>query len=208
MYDRILVPTDGSHGSTVALDHALELAAAHDATVHSLYVVSPSRVDGLSRLDEAVEGMSEYGDDLAENAARRADKRGIDCETALRRGVPNEEILDYAEETDADLIVMGTHGRTGLERYLLGSVTERVVRAATVPVMTMTPDTAPDVEDAETAVEVAREALEREGHEAVRLEDPHRGANTWVVRAETDGGTFNVHVGTDGATHVARLGEN
>jgi nucleotide-binding universal stress UspA family protein len=208
MYERILVPTDGSHGSTVALDHALELAAEHGATLRSLYVVAPSRVDGLHRPDEAVEGMTAHGEDVVENAARRAKKRGVDCETVVARGDPHEEILNDAEAAGVDLIVMGTHGRTGLERYLLGSVTERVVRAAPVPVMTMTPDTAPEVHDAETAADLARDALEREGHEDVRVEEPHRGANTWVVRAEADAGTFNVHVGSDGTTHVARIGED
>jgi nucleotide-binding universal stress UspA family protein len=206
MYDRILVPTDGSHGATVALDHAIELAVEHGATLHSLYVVSPSRVDGLSRLDDAIEGLTTYGEDLVADATRRAGKRDVDCETAIERGMPHEEILEYAAEADVDLIVMGTHGRTGLERYLLGSVTERIVRASPVPVMTMTPETAPDVDDAETATELAREALEREGHDDVTVEEPHRGASTWVVRAETEAGTFNVHVGSDGDVHVARLG--
>jgi len=62
--------------------------------------------------------------------------------TETRRGEPYRTILDYADEAVVDVIVMGTHGRRGLDRYLLGSVTEKVVRAATVPVLTIRADEA------------------------------------------------------------------
>ncbi len=77
---------------------------------------------------------------------------GIDTEAVLRVGKPHQIILDYAAKHDIDLVVMGTHGRTGLDRYLLGSVTEKVVRMSDVPVVTVR-------ENAETAPE---EDLERE----------------------------------------------
>jgi nucleotide-binding universal stress UspA family protein len=61
----------------------------------------------------------------------------VDIETVLRQGAPHTTILEYADEADVDLIVMGTHGRSGIHRYLLGSVTERVVRTADAPVLTV-----------------------------------------------------------------------
>jgi len=57
--------------------------------------------------------------------------------TAVRTGAPYERILDYADQEGADMVVMGTHGRTGVDRYLLGSVTEKVVRTADIPVLTV-----------------------------------------------------------------------
>ena len=78
--------------------------------------------------------------------ADRAAERGVPAETAVERGVPHEAILEYAAENDADAIVMATHGRTGVERFLLGSVTERVVRRSPVPVLVVR------VEDGEASV--------------------------------------------------------
>lgn len=69
--------------------------------------------------------------------AEKGDERDIPVETDVRRGNPHREILDYADEHAVDLVVMGTHGRTGLDRYLLGSVTEKVVRLSNVPVLTV-----------------------------------------------------------------------
>jgi nucleotide-binding universal stress UspA family protein len=206
MYGTILVPTDGSRGSSVASDHALELADEHGATVHALHVVSPAAAEGLARPEAAVDGLREHGEELVDRVARRAGKRGIPCETAVREGAPAGTIREYADEVGADVVVMGTHGRTGIQRYLLGSVAERVVRSSSVPVLTLSPDAVPEVTDPEAAVAVARDALEREGQTGIDVpERPSRGASTWVVRAETDGGTFNVHVGTDGTAHVARI---
>ena len=80
--------------------------------------------------------VAEHGKEIVENIA---DSVGDDVsvETVVLDGNPYERILDYADETDADLVVMGTHGRTGVDRYLLGSVTEKVVRTSDVPVLTV-----------------------------------------------------------------------
>ncbi|WP_135666052.1 universal stress protein [Halorhabdus rudnickae] len=126
MIERILFPTDGSAGATATLEHALDLAADHDASVHVLTV---GDADG------------EYpGREVLDLAADRIRDRGLDSETVLREGRPYREILEYAEEDNVDLIVMPTHGRTGLERLLLGSVTAKVMRLADVPVLTACPD--------------------------------------------------------------------
>ena len=80
-------------------------------------------------------GSATMADQLRELAHDDAVRCVVVTET--REGVPHDTILEYAEEADVDVVVMGTHGRSGLDRYLLGSVTERVVRSAEVPVLTV-----------------------------------------------------------------------
>ncbi|WP_136600858.1 universal stress protein [Salinigranum halophilum] len=138
MYDTILLPTDGSGPSEAARDHAVGLASAYDATLHVVYVVDDealraARIDS----DVVVEGFETEGETLVSEVATMAAEAGVDCETAVAHGHPHEVILEYATEHGVDLIVMGTHGRHGVSRFLLGSVTERVVRTSNVPVLTV-----------------------------------------------------------------------
>jgi nucleotide-binding universal stress UspA family protein len=136
MYETILIPTDGSDAADGAVDRALELAETYGATVHALYAVRPVYTveDGLDRVYAALEAD---GERATSEIAERAAEAGVDAVTEVRRGPPHSEILDYVDEHGVDLVVMGTHGRTGLDRYLLGSVTEKVVRLADVPVLTV-----------------------------------------------------------------------
>lgn len=140
MYDEILLPTDGSAGTTAAIAHAATLAEAYGARVHVLSVV-----DTRNRFESPISGVTPEAWNEAEreraeegiDAAVRALPDGVAVERVLREGVPQTEILAYAEEADVDLLVMGTHGRTGLDHYLIGSVTEKVVRRSPVPVLTV-----------------------------------------------------------------------
>jgi nucleotide-binding universal stress UspA family protein len=119
------------------IDHASELAAAHDAELHFLYVVNTASFANLP-METSWENVTSMLRDEGETALQVAERRsGDDTETALTEGPPSREIVDYAEEEGCDLIVMGTHGRGGLNRLLLGSVAERVVRSAPMPVMTV-----------------------------------------------------------------------
>jgi nucleotide-binding universal stress UspA family protein len=140
MYDNLLFPTDGSPGATAALDHALDVAAAHGATVHLLNVADTAQ-DSVTRIgDEVIDTLETEGERIVDEAAARANERGVSTETVVLQGEPYSTIVDYADERETDLVVMPTHGRKGLERFLLGSVTERVVRRANVPVLTVRPD--------------------------------------------------------------------
>lgn len=125
MVERILFPTDGSAGAMSTLEHALDLAVDHDASVDVLTVAG---TDGDAPDREVLE-----------LAAERVEERGLSGETVLRTGRPYQEILSYAESIDVDLLVMPTHGRTGLQRLLLGSVTARVMRLSDTPVLTARP---------------------------------------------------------------------
>ena len=89
----------------------------------------------------AVMRLEEAGYDSVEAILERATEEDVDSTVgAVRRGDPAEAILDYTEEHDVDLVVMSTHGRTGIRRFLLGSVTEQVLRSAGVPVLTVGAD--------------------------------------------------------------------
>lgn len=138
MYQHILIPTDGSDTAEHAVDEALEVADRFDATVSALYVVDTDAVGlslGAEQVDRIRQGRFDEMDDLGEDAAdatryvaERARERGLDVHEHARGGRPPSVIADFADEADVDLIAMGSHGRSGLSRVVLGSVTERVLR--------------------------------------------------------------------------------
>lgn len=139
MYETILVPTDGSSQSDAALEHAVALASHHGATVHVLYVADSNRDSLTAQGGEVVDALELEGDRITSEAIDRIEA-GVEAVGAVEVGDPVETILDYAVSVGADLMVMGTHGRRGLDRYLLGSTTERVVRRSSVPVLTVRGD--------------------------------------------------------------------
>ena len=142
MYEEILVPTDGGPAAGAAVAHAIELAASEDARIHGLFVVDESPYASMgSGAAEIIETIQQDGEQAVHNIAEEADSVGVDSTETVATGGASERITEYADENDIDVIVMGTHGREGLDRYLLGSVTERVVRSSDVPVLTVREDT-------------------------------------------------------------------
>ncbi|AFK18665.1 universal stress protein [Haloferax mediterranei ATCC 33500] len=141
MYETILVPTDGSSRSRAAANHAIDIASTYGATVHVLSVIDSSDLGLWTSADVPIEQVKEDLRDDAETAIEDvvalADGLDVPSEADIRIGVPSREILDTADEVGADLIVMATHGRTGLRHAILGSTTERVVRVSDVPVLTV-----------------------------------------------------------------------
>ncbi|QIB74958.1 universal stress protein [Halogeometricum borinquense] len=140
MFEQILFPTDGSNGAVVAFDHVLDLAVRHNATVHLLNVADTSQSSVLRRQDDDVETLVQEGERTVREAENNAQQRDVDTVTEVTSGEPYRKIIDYSETHEIDLVVMPTHGRQGLERFLIGSTTERVVRRADVPVLTIRPD--------------------------------------------------------------------
>jgi nucleotide-binding universal stress UspA family protein len=137
-YSDILVPTDGSEFAAAAVEPALEIAATFDARVHALHVVDLGDVAfsaDYTLPTELINHLQEEGEAATEELAARARDAGVDAVTEVLTGYPAREILDYAEENDIDMIAMGTAGRTGLSRFVLGSTTERVIRHAEMPVL-------------------------------------------------------------------------
>jgi nucleotide-binding universal stress UspA family protein len=138
----ILAPTDFSEQSQYAKRYALSLAQQHGATVHLMHVIqdvlpvladADSPVASAMYLTEADHSAREYL--RAEAPAELAEK--LRFELVVRRGTPFLEIVRYAREANIDMIVMATHGRTGLAHMLMGSVAEKVVRKAACPVLTI-----------------------------------------------------------------------
>jgi nucleotide-binding universal stress UspA family protein len=138
MYDRILVPTDGSSGTAKTLDHACAIASDNDSTLYALYVVD-RRLFLAAEDDTKADvraSLEAEGETALDEARTRAEAAGVEVVTERREGIPHKAIVEYADEIDADLVAMGTHGRTGRDRLAaLGSVTERVVEAADRPVL-------------------------------------------------------------------------
>lgn len=138
MYDNVLVATDGSSGTTETLEHAVSIARDNDAMVHGLYVVDRRLFLAAEKdtQDDVRQSLVEEGEVALDDIAVRGEEAGLTVETEMKDGIPHKTITEYAEETNIDLVVMGTHGRTGRDRVAnLGSVTERVVEESPVPVL-------------------------------------------------------------------------
>ena len=142
MYKRILVPIDGSDTARRGLKEAIALATEQKATLRLLYVTSdfPVMLEMSSTLnfDQYREGLHQYGREQLDNAKTLAQGLGLEVETQLRDlkgGRVADAIVDEATSAGCDLIVIGTHGRRGLNRALLGSDAESVLRASPVPVL-------------------------------------------------------------------------
>jgi nucleotide-binding universal stress UspA family protein len=136
VYDLVIVPTDGSEAAADAVEHGISHASVYDADLVFLAVVemsggaAPEQHGG-----EAVEQRREDRADHVEALAEEADAAGVGAEAVVRVGTPSSVILRYAAERGADLVVMSTHARSGVGRFLYGSVTERVIRDGEVPVL-------------------------------------------------------------------------
>ena len=143
MFKRILVPVDGSSTSNRGLEQAVQLARGNGATLCLLHVVDEhiivQHAEAMATLtEEYLEGLRESGRKVLAKAQSAADRQGISCKTVLVEnimGTVANSIVAQAKKQRADVIVMGTHGRRGVRRLVLGSDAEGVVRASPVPVL-------------------------------------------------------------------------
>ena len=135
MYDDILLPTDGSGAADAAVDNALSLAAQYDATLHVLYVADTTEYSTVTFEDDVVDPLEREGEDVVDGVVQRADAEGVVAKGVVMQGGVFETIQNYVADEGIDAIVMGTHGRRGLGRALLGSVTERTLRSTDIPVL-------------------------------------------------------------------------
>ena len=146
MFKRILVAVDGSPESSAGLDAAVALASDQQATLFALHVIDdgslPINFDGAlyppSYVDAYAEAMRTIGRKILDRTQKvaRADSVQIDCILVRSRGVSVAEVIvEQSRKLKADIIVLGTHGRRGLKRVLMGSDAEQVVREASVPVL-------------------------------------------------------------------------
>lgn len=135
----ILVPTDFSDYADYALDYAIELAHKFQARLTLLHVI---HLPPLAMGDFDASGLVTYLEEIETDAQQRlqtllsrVQQKGLQGETVMVHDVPFQAIINTAKDQDVDLIVMSTHGRTGLTHVLMGSVAERVVRLAPCPVL-------------------------------------------------------------------------
>ena len=141
MFDTIVVATDGSDSVRRAVSVAVDIAARFEAEVHAVYVVDAGEVESSpDRVREDLrDALDDEGHDALDRVADAAHDRDGDLDVTIevREGRPASEIDAYARSVDADLVAMGTRGRHGENRFLIGSVAERVVRTCPVPVLTV-----------------------------------------------------------------------
>ncbi|MGO9512900.1 MAG: universal stress protein [Steroidobacteraceae bacterium] len=142
MYKKILVPVDGSETSLLGLQHAILLAKDQKATLRLLHVVHDYLIaegrHGLARSGELLKELRESGQTILKDAASSARKQGVEADTEsveTPMGPVGAAIAEYAEQWPADLIVIGTHGRRGIRRLVMGSDAEYIVRTTPVPVL-------------------------------------------------------------------------
>lgn len=145
--NRVLIPTDFSNFSSPAMQYGLAIAARFDAEVHLLHVVPDPAMLVPEAAAFSVESMQAQSDQLKEEAMKALEKLPQDgwsdskpIVREVRIGAAFIEIIEYAREKDIDLIVIGTHGRSGLMHVLMGSVAERIVRKSPCPVLTVKPE--------------------------------------------------------------------
>jgi nucleotide-binding universal stress UspA family protein len=146
MYKKILAPLDGSEFSECSLDHVTAVAKGCQVpNVILLHVVEPqdryAGYAGISKemLGEIQKELRTNTEDYLAKVADKLKKKGVNTKTAVVEGKPSDEILNYADKNRADLIIMSTHGSSGLTRWAFGSVADKVIRHSPVPVLVIAP---------------------------------------------------------------------
>jgi len=145
VYKKILAPLDGSEFSECSLAHIRAIATGcHVPEVVLLMVVEPIKTIAYAETSgdwvaEKEKQNQAYAEDYLSQMADKLKKEGIAVQTVVAHGVPADEILNYAQNNQADLIIMSTHGRSGISRWAFGSVTDKVLRHSTAAVLTTSP---------------------------------------------------------------------
>ncbi|WP_254532883.1 universal stress protein [Natrinema gelatinilyticum] len=137
MVRNVLVPIDQSEQATKALEYALaEYPNEHITVLHVIHLARTEMAgnEGFLYRDEFLERLNAASEERLETARERAAEQGVEIDTELIRGRPARAISEYVEENDIDHVVIGSHGRSGTSRVLLGSVAEAVTRQSPVPV--------------------------------------------------------------------------
>lgn len=141
--NKILLPTDFSDESLYALSYAVDLAKIFNAKLYLFHVIYD--IEKASNLHIPHPSITELYKDLENHALRNLNSFGIDIredlkdvESVVKRGIPYEEIIKFAKDNDIDLIIIGTLPRSGVERFFVGSTTQRVIRNAPCPVLVVT----------------------------------------------------------------------
>lgn len=137
-FKRIFIATDGSEQNRRAIEYGIELAKIAGGKIFAGYVVDTAAFASIP-MDAGWEMMYELlqkeANEAVQIVAQLAKEAGLDVETVVLEGHPSNEIIDFSQKNEMDIIVMGTLGKSGLDRFLLGSVAEKVTRNSIVPVL-------------------------------------------------------------------------
>ena len=149
-FKKIMIATDGSTCSEIATEKGIEFARLSGGTVYAVYVVPSASLFSMNQgysysmgmnpdfepMYEAMhEAMNKQGQQAVDYVKSMGEMKKVNVESVLLDGNPSEELIRYAEEEKMDIVIMGTLGKTGLDRFLLGSVAGNLVRHSKVPVM-------------------------------------------------------------------------
>jgi nucleotide-binding universal stress UspA family protein len=137
-FQKIMIATDGSDCSMLAAGKGIELARLSGGKVYAVYVVSTNYSSSVGvdfYWGEIYEAFKKDGENAVNKIKEMGERVGVNVEPILLEGHPADELIRYAEEEEMDIVIMGTIGKTGLDRLLLGSVTGNLVRHSRVPVM-------------------------------------------------------------------------
>lgn len=139
MYENILVPTDGSKAAEEAAANAIRMAGVHDSTVHVLYAMDMGEAGFVAVPDDIKETRQRLemkGLEFTREIEEMAQEAGVECVTAVKSGTAAETIVEYAEENDVDLIIMGKRGRSDPDKPAFGSTANRVIGSTETLVLT------------------------------------------------------------------------
>jgi nucleotide-binding universal stress UspA family protein len=139
MFDRILVPLDGSEIAESILPYVEDLASTHKSKIVLLRVALAHTLPGQDEIKAEVEVVRE-AEEYLKGVEERLRKKGFDVESHVRYGKGAEEIVDFCHEPEIGAVAMFTHGRSGVGRWLMGSVAEKVVRHCPLPVVLFRPE--------------------------------------------------------------------
>jgi len=137
-YTKILIATDGSEYTKKAVDYAIDIAINSGAKLEAIYVVDTGSYKSIpmsAPMEYAFSLLRQEGDIALKYVADMAEAAGLEEEGVIVEGHPADEIIKYAEQNSFDLIVMGTMGKSGLDRFLMGSVADKVIRNSRIPVI-------------------------------------------------------------------------
>ena len=141
MYDDILLATDGSETADRAAEHAVAQAREFGATLHVVHAVAPGLADVISSdsVGKLVKDAEEEGEKIVEEVAEKARAEGVKVVTHVEQRAPHEAVLEYADENNVDVIIVGSRGKSekSLRDRLLGGVSTKIVYLSDVPVLTV-----------------------------------------------------------------------
>lgn len=141
MYDSVLLPIDDSPGAKAAIEHATRIARRYDAVIHIIHVLEVTDLgdfpDDIRDIDSIEDALQLGGREMLKPVRHVTEAAGLETVEVLKEGKAHQKLIEYVDTHDIDLVVMGTHGKSGLSRVLLGSTTEKVVRHSSAPVLTV-----------------------------------------------------------------------